>query len=87
MVKNYGQILLNLSFDRVLKNPSFDGGRVELTPSPQFSFVKTIEKVIRLCTALIFFFLNGIFEDMGIFHVFYLSVMGRYNPPLPSKLS
>ena len=27
-------------------------------------------------------FLNGSFEDMGIFHVFiYLSVMGRYNPP------
>ena len=33
---------------------------------------KTIEKVIRLCTVLIFF-LSGRFEDMGIFHVFQLS--------------
>ena len=43
-----------------------------------FLFVKTIEKVIRLCTVLIFF-MSGSFEDMGIFYVFiYLSVMGRY---------
>ena len=32
-----------------------------------FLFVKTIEKVIQLCT---------VFEDMGIFHVFQLSFDG-----------
>ena len=48
-------------------------------------FVKTIEKVLRLYTVLIFF-LRGIFEDMGIYHVFiYLSVMDRYIPPSPIK--
>ena len=59
----------NLSFDGVLKTPSFDreGGGVKSTPAP-FLFVKTIEKVIRLCTVLIFF-LSGSFEDMGIFQV------------------
>ena len=32
-------------------------------------------------------FLNGSFEDMGNFHVFiFLSVMGRYNPPIKTKL-
>ena len=46
-----------------------------LSPPP-FSFVKTIEKVIRLCTVLIFFFLSGSFEDMGPFHVFQLSFDG-----------
>ena len=40
---------------------------------PPFLFVKTIEKVIRLCTVLMFYFLNGSFEEMGIFHVFQLS--------------
>ena len=55
----------------MLITPSFDG--VEST----FLFVKIIEKVIRLCTVL-FFFLSGSLEDMGIFHVsIYLSVMGR----------
>ena len=39
-----------------------------------FEFVKTIEKVIRLCTVLIFF--SGSFEDMGIFHVFHHSFNG-----------
>ena len=59
------------------------GGGLNL--SPLFLFVKTIEKVIRLCTVLIFF-LSGSFEDMGIFHVYiYLSVMDRYTPP--SKIS
>ena len=51
---------------------------------PSFLFVKTKEKVRRLCTVLNFF-LSGGFEDMGIFMYFiYLSVMGRYNP-LPIK--
>ena len=36
-------LVLNLSFDGVLKAPSFDGGGVESTPSP-ILFVKTIEK-------------------------------------------
>ena len=39
-----------------------------------YFFVKTTEKVIRLCTVLTFF--NGSFEDMGIFHVFQLSFDG-----------
>ena len=66
-------VCLNLSFDGVLKTPSFDGGEVDQPPPPSpFLFVKTIEKVIRLCTVLIFFF-SVSFEDMGIFHVFQLS--------------
>ena len=40
-----------------------------------FLFVKTIEKVIRLCTVLIFF-MSGSFEDIDIFHVFQLSFDG-----------
>ena len=54
------------------------GGGVEsITP---FLFVKTIEKLIRLFTSLIFF-LSGSFEDMVIIHVFiYPPVMERYNP-------
>ena len=45
---------VNLRFDGVLKTPSFvGGGGVESTPPP-FLFVKTIEKVIRLCTVLHF---------------------------------
>ena len=52
---------------------------------PSFLFVKTKEKVRRLCTVLNFF-LSGGFEDMGIFMYFiYLSFMGRYNPPPSSK--
>ena len=35
--------------------------------------MKTIEKVIRLYTGLIFFS-SGSFEDMGIFHVFQISL-------------
>ena len=49
------------------------GGLVEFIPP--FLFVKTIEKVIKLCTVLIFF--SGGFEDMVIFHVFNLVLMGR----------
>ena len=48
------------------------GGGVESTFP--FLFVKTIEKVIRLCTVLIFF-LSGSFEDMGFSSIlFYLSI-------------
>ena len=32
------------------------GGGIESTPPPLILFVKTIEKVIRLCTVFIFFF-------------------------------
>ena len=42
---------------------------------PSFFFVKTLEKVIKLSTVLIFF-LSGSFEDMCIFHVFQLSFDG-----------
>ena len=42
------------------------GGIESITP---FLFVKTIEKVIRLCTVLICYLISS-FEDMGIFHVF-----------------
>ena len=73
---------INLSLDRVLKTPIFDGGGglnrpIYPTPPLPFLFVKTIEKVIRLCTVLIFFcLLSGSFEDMGIFHEFQLSFVG-----------
>ena len=51
-----------------------------------FEFVKTIEKLRKLCTVLIFF--SGSFEDMGIFNVFiYLSVMDRYNTSPHQSLS
>ena len=40
-------------------------GVVEST-TPPFIFVKAIEKIIRLCAGLIFFF-SGSFEDMGIY--------------------
>ena len=42
---------------------------------PLFLFLKTIEKEIRLCTVLIFFFI-GSFEDRAIFHVIQLSYDG-----------
>ena len=72
-------ILFNLSFDGVLKIPSIEGEGVESTPP--FLFVKTIEKVIRLCTMLIFFWVV-VLKIWVFLHIFiYLSVMGRYNPP------
>ena len=39
-------------------------------------FVKTIEKVMRSCTVLIFF-VSGRFEDRAIFHVIQFSYDGR----------
>ena len=39
-------------------------------PPPLFLFVKTIEKVIRLCTVLKKKSLSGSFEDRGIFNDF-----------------
>ena len=52
-LKKHDKIVFNLCFDGVFKTHSFDGwrggGGVESTPPP-FLFVKTIEKVIRLCT-------------------------------------
>ena len=64
------------------------GGGAHCTP--QFLFVKTIEKVIRLCTVLIFF-LIGSFEDRAIFHHFsriYLSICNGHirPPPIITKL-
>ena len=38
--------VFNLSFDGVLKTPSFDGGGLN-RPPPPFLFVKTIEKAER----------------------------------------
>ena len=43
---------------------------------PLFLFVKTIEKVIRLCTVLKNKSLSGSFEDRAIFHVSQLSYDG-----------
>ena len=43
---------------------------------PPFLFVKTIEKVIRLCTVLKKKSLSGSFEDRAIFHVSQLSYDG-----------
>ena len=43
------------------------GGGAE--SAPLSLFVKTIEKEIRLCTVLKFFFLIGSFKDKAIFHV------------------
>ena len=48
-------------------------------PPPPFLFVKTIEKVMRLCTVVVL-------KIWAFFTYFiYLSVMGRYNPPPPIK--
>ena len=44
--------------------------------SPLFLLVKTIEKVIRLCTVLKKKSLSGSFEDRGIFNVSQLSYDG-----------
>ena len=42
---------VNLSYDNVLKTPSYDRGEGGgLNVSPPFLFAKTIEKVIILCT-------------------------------------
>ena len=47
--------VINLSYIGVLKTPSYDGGTARQV-SPLFFCVKTIEKVIRLCTVFFFFF-------------------------------
>ena len=49
----YFSIQYILSYDGVFKTPSYVGGGGG--GSSYFLFVKTIEKVIRLCTVLIFF--------------------------------
>ena len=54
--------------DFIRINLSYDGGGSSKCP-PLFLFVKTIEKVIRLCTVLNIFFLSGSFEDKAIFHL------------------
>ena len=43
--------LINLTFDGVFSDLIFEGGGGLKVP-PLFLFVKTIEKVIRLCTVL-----------------------------------
>ena len=62
----------NLSFDGVLKTPSFDGGGgVESTPPPIFICENNREgNKIMHCVD---FFLRISFENMDIFHVFKLS--------------
>ena len=45
------------------------GGGGLTVPPPLFLFVKTIEKVIRLCTVVKKKSLSGSFEDKAIFHV------------------
>ena len=50
--------LVNLSYDGGYIDLSYDGGGGLKVPPPLFLFVKTIEKVIRLCTVLKFFFFD-----------------------------
>ena len=70
---------LNLSYGGVFKTPSFDWRMVDSTPPPpQFLFVKTIEKVIKLCTVLIF--LSDSFVDMGVFQLSFDGGGGLYRP-------
>ena len=45
-----GNVYINLSYDGGFTDLSFIGGGLKVPPP--FLFVKTIEKVIRLCTAL-----------------------------------
>ena len=45
------EFLINLSYVGGFTDLSFDGGGAQSAPPP-FLFVKTIEKVIRLCTVL-----------------------------------
>ena len=59
---------LNLTFDGLFSDLSFNGGGAQSAP-PLFLFVKTIEKVIRLCTVLKKKYLIGSFKDKAIFHV------------------
>ena len=60
---------INLSYDGGFTDLSFDGGVGSKCPPPPFLFVKTIEKVIRLCTVLKKNYLIGSFKDKAIFHV------------------
>ena len=57
-------------------NLSYDGGWGAQSAPPLFLFVKTIEKVIRLCTVLKKKKLSGSFEDRTISHVSQLSYDG-----------
>ena len=59
---------INLTSDGAFFTHISDGGGGQFAP-PLFSFMKTIERVIRLCTVLIFSI--GSFEDMGIFRNFW----------------
>ena len=83
----YGDYKLNapvvkrqVEYSLVIQTPinlSYDGGGVvSKCPPPLFLFVKTIEKVIRLCTGLKKQILSGSFEDRAIFHVSQLSYYG-----------
>ena len=47
---NYSLNLFNLSYDGGFTDLSYDEGGLKVPPP--FLFVKTIEKVIRLCTVL-----------------------------------
>ena len=61
--------LINLTFDGPFSDLSFDGGGAQSAPPPLFLFVKTLEKVIRLCTVLKKNYLIDSFKDKAIFHV------------------
>ena len=73
----------NLSFD--FKTPSFDGVGGLKVPTPLILFVKPIEQVIRLCTALIFFewwlWSEGTYYEH--FSRIYLSICNGHIRPSP----
>ena len=61
---------LNLTYDGGLQTlVMMGGGGLLKVPPPLFLFVKTIEKVIRLCTVLKKNSLIDSFKDKAIFHV------------------
>ena len=70
---------INLSFDGVLKTSSFDGGAGWIDPLPIF-ICENNGKSTKSMRCIGFF--SGSFEDMGIFHVFQLTVCpGSSDPP------
>ena len=70
--------LVNLSFDGVLKTPSFDGrggrGGVESTPPP--IFICENNRKSNKIMHCVYLFLSGSFKDMGIFYVFQVLMGG-----------
>ena len=62
-----------------------EGGGLKVPPTLSL-FVKTIEKVIRLCTVLKNKNLSGSFEDWAIFHVIQLSYDGGRDLMCPFQI-